>query len=124
VKRRTRRVRSDCKDWRVLTLPALKDQVMNTDQLKKQVGQLMKLRPLPLRIGYRGEDLGPSDDDWSLVEVTTKPKAAVLRNTATGHAVTLQADNVREFRSPHHLILRCLLIMRGREIIIEPIVGQ
>lgn len=61
---------------------------------------------------------------WILTEVTTNPKAVVLSNTATGHAVTLQSDNVKEFRIPHYLILPCLLIIQGMMITIEPIVGQ
>ncbi len=97
---------------------------MNADQLKKQLGHPMKLRPLAVRLDNVGRDIGSRDDDWLLTEMTTKPKAVVLSNTATGHAVTLQSDNVKEFRTPHYLILRCVLVIQGMRITIEPIVGQ
>lgn len=96
---------------------------MNVQQLKKQLGTALKLRPLPLRKDVSGEDRGSLDDDWILERIKDKPKAVVLDNTATGHFVELQGDNIREFRSPHYLVLRCLLVIQGREITIEPLVG-
>ena len=39
----------------------------------------------------------------------------------TNHEITLGADNVREFRTPHFLLLWCQLILDGDAVHIEPI---
>jgi hypothetical protein len=47
-----------------------------------------------------------------------------LVNINTGHTVELQPDNVREYRSPHFLGLRCQLTIEGETVKIEPIFGN
>lgn len=42
-------------------------------------------------------------------------------NIQTGHFVELQPDNVREYRSPDFLLLRCQLTLDGPNVHIEPI---
>ena len=107
---------------------------MNAEQLKKNVGQLLRLRPYP-RFDYdyrfvpplyartsdgprhveQGQD---ADYDWRLDEVTAS--AVKLVCPFTGHKVTLGNDNVKEYRSPNFLILKCQLIVEGRQVRIEP----
>ncbi len=104
---------------------------MNTDQLKKNVGQLLRLRPLPQFVVDEGADaiaLFPTpwrvtpdqvtDFYWRLDEVTAAGVKLVC--LLTGHKVTLGNDNVKEYRSPNFLILKCQLIIEGREVRIEP----
>jgi len=105
---------------------------MNTVQLQKNVGQLLRLRPLPQFVDegadYDAIALFPpprrvepdqdTDFDWRLDEVTTAGVKLVCQ--FTGHKVTLGNDNVKEYRSPNFLILKCQLIVEGRQVRIEP----
>ncbi len=106
---------------------------MNIEQLKKNVGQLLRLRPHPLLVegygstvstlssdGPRYEKFGTRTDyDWRLEEVTMKAVTLVCRYT--GHRATLGPDNVREYRSPNFLLLKCQLILEGDQVRIEPL---
>ncbi len=106
---------------------------MNAEQLKKNIGHLLRLRPHPLLVeGYlptvsvltsgspRLEKHGKNTDyDWRLDEVTGK--AVTLVCPFTGHKVTLGADNVREYRSPNFLMLKCQLILDGDDVRVEPL---
>ena len=102
---------------------------MNAEQLKKNVGQLMRLRPHPVlvelqplvlttgqRVLQRREE--KVDYKWRIEEVREGVK---LHCTSTGHVITLGADNVREFRTPDFLLLRCQLTLGGNAVHIEPI---
>lgn len=95
---------------------------MNLQQIKKQVGTNLRLRPQPIRIGHNGEELSPVDDEWRLDEVSRRPSRLRLVNISTHHVVELQADNVKEYRSPHFLFLRCQLTISSKGIEIEPFV--
>jgi len=97
---------------------------MNLSQLNKQVGTNLRLRPLPIRIGTDGVSLPQIDDQWHLERILDKPSRIRLINIATGHFIELQPDNVREYRSPDFLILRCQLTIKGPNIKIEPITGN
>jgi hypothetical protein len=97
---------------------------MNLNQLNKQVGTTLRLRPLPTRFGPDGGHLPPSDDPWRLEEILQQPSRVRLINIHTGHFVELQPDNVREYRSPDFLLLRCQLIINGPRIEIEPVLGN
>ncbi len=97
---------------------------MNLKQLKKQLGNTFRLRPLPIRIAGGGETLPPSDDKWRLDQVLEAPQRVRFVNIHTGHFIVLQPDNLREYRSPDFLLLRCQLIVRGNAIEIEPTVGS
>ena len=97
---------------------------MNVKQLNKQLGTNLRLRPLPIRIGLDGTLLPRSDDLWQLEAILDQPSRIRLANIHTHHFVELQPDNVREYRSPDYLLLRCQLIITDRTIEIEPIIGS
>ncbi len=96
---------------------------MNLKQLTKQLGSKLRLRPLPFRIGSNGEQLPQSDDQWRLDTILDQPPRVRLVNIQTGHFVELQPDNVREYRSPEFLLLRCQLTITPREVSLEPILN-
>jgi len=59
------------------------------------------------------------DDLWRL-DVLANPHRVRLESIRTGHFVELQPDNVREYRTPHFLILRCQLTLTATRVLIEP----
>ena len=106
---------------------------MNTEQLKTNVGELLRLRPIPKLVQrwgaevsvltseeprYTKETVG-TDYDWRLEKV--EKGEVVLYCIHTDHRLTLGADNVREYRTPNFLMLRCQLTLEGDTIRIEPI---
>lgn len=106
---------------------------MNAEQLKKNVGQLLRLRPQPVvSKGFRlnvgvltsgGRRLEAhvvkTDYDWLLENVSNQ--GVTLHCLYTGHTITLGADNVREYRSPNFLILKCQLTLDGNAVRVEPL---
>ena len=94
---------------------------MNWDQLEKQVHTDVRLRPLPVRIGNDGRVLARRDDIWR-VEAVQKRRFVEIRNLSTGHSKKLNSDNIREFRTPNFLMLRCLLIIMGPRVDLEPLI--
>lgn len=94
---------------------------MNVQQLKKDIGKRVRLRPLPVRLTRHGQQLPSLDDDWKIEAVLEKPNRVRLSNVPTGHFVDLESDNVKQFQSPHFVILRCQLTLKGREVLIEPL---
>jgi hypothetical protein len=110
------------------------EEAVNTDQLKKNVGQDMRLRPHPLIVehvplitGVRSSSgdlvterrLVPTDNRWRLTAVTSG--SVSLHGHHTNHDITLGNDNVREFRTPDFLLLKCQLTLDGNAVHIEPI---
>jgi hypothetical protein len=95
---------------------------VNIGKLAQNVGRLLRLRPIPHRRQPDGLHLPDIDEPWRLDEILQAPTRLRLVNPATGHFVELESDNVREYRSPDHLILRCQLTLRGRHVDIEPLV--
>ncbi len=105
---------------------------MNTQELTNNVGQLFRLRPFPVVVqGFLSEvgaltsdgprlrkEVANTDYDWRLENVTSEGVA--LHCLHTGHKIALRADNVREYRSPNFLMLRCQLILEGDKVRIEP----
>src|SRR5215467_3583664 len=105
---------------------------MNAQQLKQNVGQLFRLRPHPVVVQGPLSGLsvlssdGPrpkkeavkTDYDWRLVRVTGE--GVTLHCLYTDHQITLKPDNVREYRSPNFLMLRCQLTLEGDTVRIEP----
>lgn len=94
---------------------------MNLKQLNKQLGTNLRLRPIPRRIDGTGVRLADSDDSWRLEKILDKPSSIQLLNIHTGHVLKLQPDNVKEYRSPDFLLLRCQLVIRPQAIEIEPV---
>ena len=97
---------------------------VNFKQLQKHIRRNYRLRPLPIRTGPDGVHLGASDDQWQLENVLENPSRIRLLNIHTHHAIELQGNNVREYRSPDFLMLRCQLLIGPCEIAIEPLVGS
>lgn len=97
---------------------------MNLKQLKKRLGDAFRLRPLPIRIDGSGQTIPSSDDKWRFDQLLESPQRIRLVNIHTEHFIELQPDNVREYRSPDFLLLRCQLIVRGNAIAIEPMLGS
>jgi hypothetical protein len=95
---------------------------MNVEQFKKQLGTNVKLRPLPVCFGAFGQRLRQQDDEWLVEEISKNPNRVKLHNIRTGHILELQSDNIREYRSPHFIILRCKVIIDGAKIRIEPFI--
>jgi hypothetical protein len=106
---------------------------MNTDELKKNVGQVFRLQPLPVIVqGYLPEigtltSDGPrlrkqvvdADYDWRLENVTSEGVA--LHCLFTGHKVVLRHQYVREHHAPNTLLLRCRLTLEGDKVLVQPI---
>jgi len=106
---------------------------MNADQLKNNIGQVLRLWPFPVLIrGSLSEvsvltsgaprfkkDVVDTDYDWQLENVTNE--GVSLHCLYTGHKITLGADNVREYRSPNFLMLKCRLILDKDEVRLEPL---
>ena len=80
------------------------------------------LRPLPIRLRTEtGEVLPPLDWKWTLLRI--EGRKVQLNNIATGHVVQVANDNIREYRTPDFLLLRCQLTLTERDVLIEPLVG-
>ena len=93
---------------------------MNVEQLKKNCWSKVHLRPIAIRRDeITNEMLQPLDDEWTTTSVDRG--ADGLQNTRTDSVVSLGNDNVREFRSPGFLLLRCQLTLWGNRVLIDPI---
>jgi hypothetical protein len=97
---------------------------VNFKQLQTHIGRIYRLRPLPIRRGPDGIHLGASDDQWQLTKILENPSRIELLNVHTHDIIELQGDNVREYRSPDFLMLRCQLLIDPSGIAIEPLVGN
>lgn len=91
---------------------------MNAEQLRKRVGLLHRLRPLPIRLSVDGRKLAQHDDWWRLEKVSKG--YIMITNISTGHSKELSSDNVREFRGPDFLMLKCYLRICARKVEIDP----
>jgi hypothetical protein len=94
---------------------------VNAKELRKNVGAPFRIRPIPWRVDANGRRLKDVDYQWRLDAVDMSPIKVRLINTATGHVVELEPDNVIERRSPDFLMLRCQLILEPTGVGIEPI---
>jgi hypothetical protein len=96
---------------------------MNLEQLKKKnQGSAVYLRPVPGRFQTATQEvLPPIDDQWTIHKV--EDGKVELHNPRTMHFVALGSDNIREFRSPNFLMLRCQLTLTEEQVLIEPLVG-
>jgi hypothetical protein len=96
---------------------------MNLEQLKKKnQGSAVYLRPVPGRFQTATQEvLPPIDDPWTIGKV--EDGKVELHNPRTMHFVALGSDNIREFRTPNFLMLRCQLTLTEEHVLIEPLVG-
>jgi hypothetical protein len=95
---------------------------MNVEQLKKNVGTPVRIRPIAKRQeASTGQFLEPKDDNWYINRVASG--VVDLQNSRTGHVASLGNDCVREYRSTAHLRLSVQLTLRGQEVLREPIWG-
>jgi len=85
---------------------------MNLKQLANCIGTEYRLRPLPLFVDADGTELEQEDRFWLLEDIPEEPVRLRLVCRETDHVVELQPDNVREYRSPDFLLLRCQLTAR------------
>jgi len=92
---------------------------MNIEQIKKNIGKQFRLRPRAERWDV-DRQLPSEDDPWVLASINNKH--VQLTNTRTGHTVELGHDNVREFRTPDFLLLRCTIRLHPVGLDIEPII--
>jgi hypothetical protein len=89
----------------------------NFDELKKNVGQVFRIRPYPFVVtgysdaitalstsGPKRERVGQDADyDWQLETVDATAKTATLVCLFTRHKVTLNGDDIRDHRKPHEV---------------------
>ena len=107
---------------------------MNTDELRKNIGQLFRLHPLPVLVQGDLPEInaltsdGPRhkkqvvnvDYDWRLVDVTSE--GVSLHCLFTGHNVVLPPRCVREHYAPKLLMLRCQLTLEGGDkVLVQPL---
>ena len=93
---------------------------MNKGQAVKWKGQAFRFRPIAIQTTDFDERLQQQDDKWVVVDVSDT--AAAVSNVRTGHEWSLGLDNVREFRTPDFMLLRCQLILKGPEVHSEPLI--
>ncbi|MGH9460196.1 MAG: hypothetical protein ACRD1X_03200 [Vicinamibacteria bacterium] len=93
---------------------------MNAKQFSKNLGRRVRLRPIAKRQLADGTPLPLIDDEWFVERI--EEHHVVLHNLRTDHILELGFDNIREFRSPQFLLLRCQVTLRGISVIIEPFV--
>jgi hypothetical protein len=91
---------------------------MNIKHLRKRIGGSFRLRPKAL---WR-DRADVTDERWELDSAEDSPARIRLRHPEFGETVELQSDNIREFRSPDFILLRCRLIVQSSGIQIEPLV--
>jgi hypothetical protein len=95
---------------------------MNKRQFQKNLHQWVSLRPIAKRRDHEtGARLDPIDDQWAVEAVTDA--GVQIKNSRTDHVKLLGWDNLREYRTPGFLLLRCQLTLRGPAVLVEPIVG-
>jgi hypothetical protein len=95
---------------------------MNVEQLKKNVGSHVKIRPRAVsKMPGNDRTLPQRDDDWMITRVENNRVS--LQNSTTDHVVDLGNDEVKEYRSSGHLLLRCKITLSGDRVHREPITG-
>lgn len=104
---------------------------MNWQQLKKNVGHRVQLRPIAGRLDESGRRLRSLDDDWT---IRAFPNDCVeVYNVRTGHFIRLGKDHVHHFASnPDRadgelrfgfLILTVQVFLQGAKAWVEPNTG-
>jgi hypothetical protein len=93
---------------------------MNKSQASKWINKEYRIRPRAIHVGPSGARVADQDSRWLVREVADD--AVIMLEVGTGITVTLGLDNVREFRSPDYLLLRCQLTIRDGVATSEPII--
>jgi hypothetical protein len=70
---------------------------MNLEQLKKNVGQRVRIRPMARRFDENGRELEQLDDEWVVSAVTDA--GVTLSNERTGHQPILGRDHIYSYAS-------------------------
>lgn len=104
---------------------------MKYDQLKKNRGEQVRIRPMALRSDGFSE-LPPEDDYWIIQQVARE--GVQISNTRTGHVTTLGLDHIQSYCSDPDksvggltrgfLNLHVQISLRGNSLDIEPITKQ
>jgi hypothetical protein len=108
---------------------------VNVEHLRKNIGQSFRLWPRVILAEDSPPDAlvsvltsgppilqrkkVPTEYLWQLVDVSSA--GVTLHCSYTGHTLILGTDNVREYRTPDYLMLRCQFILDGTDVRIEPI---
>ena len=71
--------------------------VMNWEQMKKNVGARVQLKPIPHRLDDYGRKLPSLDDDWIIEEASAD--GVRIRNVRTHHTTTLGKDHIYDYIS-------------------------
>ena len=93
---------------------------MNKSQALGWIGKEFRIRPIAIQLTNAGEELPQVDAKWLVRDVSNT--AATILKVGTDYPWQLGLDNVREYRTPDFLLLRCQLTLRGNEISSEPII--
>jgi hypothetical protein len=99
---------------------------VNKSQLKKNIGDWVRLRPIAHRLDVRGVPLPQIDDEWRIEDVTDE--GVRLSLPRTGHGRTLGFDHVYEYNSDrvqggsHYgfLTLKVQLSIQGNDVHVTP----
>lgn len=95
---------------------------MNKRQFRKKLHQWVRLRPIAKRRNpLTGAWLEPIDDPWAVEAIADA--GVQLKNLRTDHVKLLGWDNLREYRTPGFLRLRCELTLTGPVVLVEPLFG-
>jgi hypothetical protein len=102
---------------------------MNQQQLKKNVGQQLRLRPVAMIFDIDGNEIANFDDKWILQEA--RDASAVICNVRTGHGIPLPYDYIYSWSSgvadPGEsnaagvLMLKGQVILQGVNVMFEPV---
>ena len=93
---------------------------MKKSQASKWIGKEFRIRPKAVQATASGDRLPEEDARWLVRNVSDD--AVTILKAGTDLTTELGLDNVREFRSPDYLLLRCQLTIRGDAISSEPII--
>jgi hypothetical protein len=93
---------------------------MHIRNLQHSAGQTVRIRPVARRKLHDARELPPLDDMWEIAYSLRKGMIQ-LRNSATGHFVDLGTDNVHEYRSSGHLMLKCQVTLRPLGLDLDPL---
>jgi len=93
---------------------------MNKGQVLKWKGKEFRVRPIPIRTTEAGERLPQEDVRWLVFDASDSAVTILLVGTEI--RLDLGLDNVREFRTPDFLLLRCQLTIKGGAVLSEPLI--